>query len=298
MRNRRILALLLAGAAAVTITGCGADGGKDVNTTNAYQQVEETVDAGIAGDSYWISEQVMSGEDFHRYNGEIFGLTFPLTIDSMTEMKHDLHAEIAEMLDSNELLDTRDSLFGAEAYAFFDIPGSKHYATVMVNNYSDSESITVKECINKGWWHIKANDYESNRAYECLFDIDEHLFYLDYDDLDRITDKFGTPNYIGFAVDVSEHHAETNEYNDFSKFLDYYLVWDNGDYVISIQIAENLSEEFKHGGTYQRFVSDVSIYTKESFQMFKEDELFTYASIDDKDALIADYFENNCGWVQ
>lgn len=183
---------------------------------------------------------------------------------------------ISEIAESDRVLQQTDDVNSNFAKVFTEISPTGEI-NIELFNFSDKD-ITVKECIDNGWWSIN-----NTKPALCIPDDlqMEHYWkqvgsekpdHTDY--LSAVIEKFGTPHYIW---------AQRNSKDEFYNILDseqgtlyYALVYEYQDYVIKVNLLDK-----SEGDEIRAEILSFSYFPKEMWQHYKAEivnphgEMFT-----------------------
>ena len=141
-------------------------------------------------------------------------------------------------------------------------------------NYSEENTITYQQIYDNNWFFIQAN---GNAILEWT--TAEELDYNDYHDLhailDKMIDKYGRPSYLISCDDTFLENYEKN-----LEDIQYILVWEKEDFVITMEVMEaffsdtghyaNALEQIRNSGKnygmYLNTLGDLIYITREAWE--------------------------------
>lgn len=297
MLYRRMVLAGLIGCMAVGVIGCGETEKSVVEETGKVEVTGESDDEKVEEVekiTYWLSDRKLDGSSFKGYTGEVLGIDFPCKVEDLLE--YDTDGELEELLKGSKT----DEICGMTSYAWI-YPEGKDGDEVTLTVYDGSDSdvgLTVRECLDKNWWYLEQHRSDYTSIYGKIVDVNDIPSTLTLDDMDRVVEKYGVPNYVGFQCDVNKYTDEEEYAKEYAERMPemakyaletkgnlyYSLIWEEEGYVIVLDVAET--------NTY-RNIENMYVLTPEAYKVYKG-KYITLDSIDNKDKLVELYVKNNC----
>lgn len=244
--HKKILYGIISVAALSMITGCGSkasDGANNVNTTEVINTQDSQDTNSESEDSYMDSEksawvlrkEFTDKQILDELSGvAMFADNLTLPIDINTLMDYPAEAVGIEQGKLSSIVDSYTDTFTFEEFTIYDKTGSTYsYLPDLVLGKEDSEEkITVKQAITDGNWKLGPSmvTYETVGLTEdeynsiCNENPDKDGLYII---ADKIYDRLGTPNYIGWYCD-SENSTQYGKGYDAKAYLN--MMRDPGKY--------------------------------------------------------------------
>lgn len=302
--NKKIVSTLLILAISLSLTACAntpakndaSDTGSN-SITSDFSESSQNVDSFDSSatteerTSFWLASQKWDEAQRDSFEGVLFNSNAVLPIDITAIDSYgapylyygygdydgtfscDTISEIAE---SDRILQQTDDVNSNFAKVFTEISPTGEI-NIELFNFSDKD-ITVKECIDNGWWSI--NNTKSGLCIPDDLQMEHYWKQVDSekpdhtDYLSAVIEKFGTPHYVW-----SQRSSKDEFYNILNSeqgTLYYALVYEYQDCVIKINLLDKCVDS-----EIRAEILSFSYFPKEMWQQYKTEvvdphgEMFT-----------------------
>ena len=270
--KKRLLSIILASACVMSLVACGGESSKPAKE--------------YGPEAMWVL-QTDFGEDLKEIEGTIGhpDLVLPIDLENLDSFSAPYHvyfneggratetcqtaSEVVVLEDSmisngvlNDITLWVNSEKGEGRSEDLDPDNLNGLDAIFIRNYGE-EKLSVKECYEQNWWCIQL-DNEEDVVNSLQLTIGEEFNAIG----NAIALKLGAPDYLA----PLEKHSEMSEseyytFMEAENSIEYTLIWEYKDYVITIHIQdfanEYADEEIR--------IKSVQYYTPECFDKIKEE---------------------------
>lgn len=271
--KKRLLSVILASVCVMSLIACGGESGKPAKE--------------YGPEAMWVL-QTDFGKELKEMEGTIGhpDLVLPIDLEALDSFSAPYHvyfneagratetcrtvSEVVALEDSmisngvlNDITLWVNSERGEGRSEDLDPDNVNGLDAIFIYNFGE-EKLSVKECYEQNWWGIQL-DNEKDAANSLQLTVGDEFNAVG----NAIALKFGAPDYL---APKSQEHYEMSEdefyaYMEEQDSIEYYLIWEFKEYVISIKIHdfanENADEEIR--------IYSINYYTPECFEKIKEE---------------------------
>ncbi len=270
--KKRLLSVILASVCVMSLVACGGESGKPAKE--------------YGPEAMWVL-QTDFGKELKEIEGTIGhpDLVLPIDLENIDSFSAPYHvyfneagratetcqtvSEVVALEDSmisngilNDITLWVNSEKGEGRSEDLDSDNLNGLDAILIRNYGE-EKLSVKECYEQNWWSVQL-DNEEDVINSLQLNVGEEFNAIG----NAIALKLGAPDYLAplekhSEMSESEYYAFMEEENS----IEYILIWDYKDYVITIHIQdfanEYADEEIR--------IKSVQYYTPECFEKYKEE---------------------------